>query len=92
MEQLPNARYNFKIPYLDVDRYEFGKEINIISKRFAQENCVIPVDISGKILTICMGTPSLPLLKKIEKQTKKIVRVFKGCKNRTMEVINQNYT
>lgn len=91
MKQLPNALYNFKIPYIDVDCYEFGEEINIISKRFAKENCVIPLDINDKILTLCMGVPSLQLLEKIEKQTKKIVRVFRGCEKKTTQMINENY-
>lgn len=91
MDQLPNSYYSFKIPYINVDCYEFGDEINIISKRFAKENCVIPLDISENILTVCMGRPSLNLLKKIEKQTKKIIRVFRSCENKTINMINQNY-
>jgi len=91
MKQIPNALYNFRIPYIDVDCYDFGEEINIISKRFAQENCVIALDINDKILTVCMGIPSLELLKKMEKQTKKIVRVFRGSEKKTIEMINKNY-
>ena len=92
MEQLPNALYSYKIPYIDVNCYDFGEEINIISKRFAQENCVIPLEIENNILTVCMGIPSISLLKKLEKQTKKIVRVFRGCKNQTIKMINQSYS
>jgi len=78
---------NYPIPYLDIDRYEFDKElIKQFSKELLLQFNFIPLDICGNILTAVVSFPCIELIKDLELLSGKKVRIFwsKDCR------INEN--
>ena len=89
MERLPNSYYS--IPHLDLDYYEFQNEVNMVSKRFAKKHCVIPMELHGNVLVVCMGNPTKELYERLKNQTGHHITIFKGCPNKINKIINRVY-
>ena len=89
MERLPNSCY--KIPYIDITNYEFNNDVNIVSKRFAKSNCMIPMELYGKILTVCIAKPTEELYRKLQKQTGYVIMIYKSCPDKINSMIESSY-
>lgn len=81
----------FKIPFINIEDYEFDKVIYVIDKDYAHKYNVIPMELNGNILTVCMGNPNITLYNELSILTKKFVTVFKSCPIKTKILIEKLY-
>ena len=89
MEYLPRAYY--KIPYIDITRFEFDDTIHLINKSFALKHNIIPMEKSKRILTFCMAEPNKELYEKLSKRFDQHISLFKSCKDKIKQQIEINY-
>lgn len=89
MKSIPKSY--FKIPYIQIENWEFDDTINVITKEYAQQHNVIPMQLDQNVLTVCMGRPTTPLYRDLQKITGHFITVCKGCPKEIENQIKQNY-
>lgn len=91
MERIPDSLYGFKIPYVNIENYEFGNEVHILPKQFSLKNNVIVVESFATLIVVCMRCPCEKLWKKLKKMTGKHISVIKYHSNNIKEIIENAY-
>jgi len=86
MKRIPNSYYD--IPHIPVENYDFTDiDREVFTKNFANKNCIVALEKTDKILTVCMGKPNKKLYEKLRKEMGCFIAVVRSCPKEVLKTI-----